>query len=171
MGRLGKHSAHGAEACGKSPEDSPLGANRCCDRPQQRKRQCSKELARGVQHTLPAIRACPRMERQDLSQLRRIHRRRPRTDASNLAQPENVGNTIQQTLEQNRPRTTPSVQSRKLDRNPKTLQANTALTPENERLSSEAMACEPRGNPFLESLYRIESSNRFQGRSCDERRV
>ena len=136
MGRLGKHSAHRAKACGKSPEDSPIWANRCCDRPQQRKRQCSKELARGVQHTLPAIRACPRMERQDLSQLRRIHRRRPRTDASNLAQPENVGNTIQPTLEQNRPRTTPSVQSRKLDRNPEILQANTQLAPENERVIS-----------------------------------
>src|SRR2546427_3363288 len=171
MGRLGKHSAHRAEACGKSPEDSPIWANRCCDRPQQRKRQCSKELAREIQHTLPAIRTCPRMERQDLSQLRRIHRRRPRTDASNLTQPENVGNTIQQTLEQNRPRTTPSVQSRKLDRNPKTLQANTALTPENERLSSEAMACEPRASPlwnlYTESYPPID----FKGRSFDERRV
>src|SRR2546427_11060533 len=152
MGRLGKHSAHRAEACGKSPEDSPIWANRCCDRPQQRKRQCSKELAREIQHTIPSIRTCPRMERQDLSQLRCIHRRRPRTDASNLAQPENVGNTIQPTLEQNRPRTSSSVQSRKLDRNPKTRQANTTLRLENRVLSQKFVSTESRDGAEPASL-------------------
>src|SRR5437660_5245001 len=132
MGRLGKHAAHRTEACGKSPQDSPLRTNRCCDRTQQRKRQIGKELARRAKDTVSAVRTRSWMERQDLSQLRRIHRRRPRTDASNLTEPENVGNTIQPTLEQNRPRTTPSVQSRKLDRNPEILQANTQLAPENE---------------------------------------
>src|SRR5437870_13371050 len=104
------------------------------------------------------------MEGQDLSQLRRIHRRRPGTDASYLAQPEHMGNTLHQTLEQDRPRTTPSVQSRKLDRNPKTHEANTVLTPENELLSDDLchrfsrtklVACElrcyPSCNLFSES--------------------
>src|SRR5438270_11693936 len=130
MGRLGKHSAHRTEACGKSPQDSPLRTNRCCDRTQQRKRQIGKELARRAKDTVSAVRTRSWMERQDLSQLRPVHRRRPRIDAPNLAQPENVGNTIQPTLEQNSPRTSPSVQSRKLDRNPKTGQSNTRIGPE-----------------------------------------
>src|SRR5216117_186836 len=107
------------------------------------------------------------MERQDLSQLRRIHRRRSRTDAPNLTQPENMGNTLQPTLEQNSPRTTPSVQSRKLDRDPKTGQPNTRLRPEKSthlKISS-IDSCEwsktgSRGESFLESLYRIATPHR-----------
>src|SRR5207249_7177481 len=83
------------------------------------------------------------MEGQDLSQLRRIHRRRSRTDAPNLTQPENVGNTIQPTLEQNSPRTTPSVQSRKLGRNPKTGQPNTRLRSEKGALISRLVRSIP----------------------------
>src|SRR5712691_7227032 len=127
MGRLGKHPAHRTKTGRKSPENSPLGTNRRRDRTEQRERQRSQELARRAQNTIPTIRTRPRMERQDLPKLRRLHRRRPGTDAPDLAQPENVGDTLQPAMEQNRPRTTTSLQSRKLDRSLKTARTNTSV--------------------------------------------
>src|SRR4029077_14641213 len=89
------------------------------------------------QDTIPAIRQSPGMERQDLLELRRLHRRRPGTNALDLAQPENVGNSLQPAMAQNSPRTTPSLQSRKLDRNPKTARANTTMRLDHKLLSPE----------------------------------
>src|SRR5260370_10286848 len=127
VGRLGKHPTHRTKTSRKSPKNSPLRTNRCRNRTKQRERQRSQELARRAQNTIPTIRTRPRMERQDLSKLRRLHRRRPGTDALDLAQPENVGNTIQPAMEQDSPRTTPNLQSRKLDRNLKTARTNPTL--------------------------------------------
>src|SRR6267378_133213 len=131
-------------------------------------------MARRAQNTLPTIRTRPRLERQNLPKLRRLHRRRPRTDAPNLTQPDHVGNTVQPAMEQNRPRTPPSLQSRKLDRDLKNPQANTTIRCGNRATNpstSGDIATAPR---IVLSLNLYTGSHRpigFRGQYCGERRV